>query len=166
MESQVGINPKKWGPHFWQTLFFTGLNYPVSINPKNKCHATLKSQYKAFYGSLQYTLPCIFCLESYRRFWKEEPIEKYLDSRASLMKWLYILKDKVNKKLIQQERQTFLSKKRELKERYISKFGTKWDKTTELQFDNAVARLKTRIQKTKQSPTWKQTQEYFTSLRS
>ncbi len=88
MDSHVGINPKKWGPHFWKTLFYTALNYPVKIDPKNRCHTVLRKQYKGFYSSLQYTLPCIFCLESYRRFWEESDIDKYLDSRVALLKWL------------------------------------------------------------------------------
>jgi len=167
LSKQSGINPKLWGPSFWKTLFYTGLNYPVKVDNTNKCHIALRKHYKMFYCSLQYILPCIFCLESYRRFWKEEDIDKYLNRRIDLLKWLYILKDKVNNKLIQQEKQTFLAEKKKIMEKYKLKYGpqTSWKKTVCVEFGLKIDKLKIRILKTKQSPSLKKAMEYFASLR-
>ena len=50
-----------------------------------------------------YTLPCKYCRKSFKKFLKELPIDNHLDSRDSLTYWLYLIHDKVNKKLIKQE---------------------------------------------------------------
>jgi hypothetical protein len=167
LNQPVGINPLLWGPSFWKTLFYTGLNYPIKIDNNNKCHITLKRHYKMFFCSLQYTLPCIFCLESYRRFWKEGEIDLYLNDRMSLLKWLYMLKDKVNKKLIHQEKQAFASEKKKLQDKYKDKYGpvSKWKKTVDIDFNIKLKKIEARILKTKASPTLKQAMEYFASLR-
>jgi len=52
---------------------------------------------------------------SYKRFIKELPIDKYLDSRNNITYWLYLLKDKVNKKLIKQERKLLREEIKKLK---------------------------------------------------
>jgi hypothetical protein len=167
LNQQNGIKPELWGPYFWKTLFYTGLNYPVKIDKNNKCHITLRKHYKVFFCSLQYTLPCIFCLESYRRFWKEDEIDRYLDSRMNLLKWLYMLKDKVNKKLIYQEKQRFQSEKKKLLDKYKEKYGSTnlWKKTVNIGYSIKLDKLEKKIIKTKNSPTINQAMEYFASLR-
>lgn len=167
LNNQSGINPKLWGPSFWNTLYFTGLNYPVKFDKENKCHLLLRKQYKIFYCSLQYILPCVFCLESYRRFWKEDDIDKYLNSRLDLLKWLYMLKDKVNKKLIFQEKQKFNSEKKLLLQKFKLKYGnsTTWKKSVNIEFNSKIDKLSVKILKTKQSPTLNKAMEYFSSLR-
>ncbi len=162
-----GINPKKWGPHFWNTLFYTALNYPVKIDNNNKCHSTLKKQYKLFYSTLQYTLPCIYCLESYRRFWVESPIDNFLESRIDLLKWVYALKDKVNKKLIFQEKQKLQAEKKMLMEKFVKKHGLKlkWTNAIHLEFEKGVERLSKKILFTKPSPPWKDVEKKLESMR-
>lgn len=163
----TGINPKLWGPHFWLTLFYTGMNYPVKIDKNNRCHITIRKHYKMFFCSLQYTLPCIFCLESYRRFWKEDEIDKFLNSRMDLLKWLYMLKDKVNKKLIQQEKQKFNSIKKIMVDKYRAKYGTQstWKKTVIMDINSKLDREARRVLKTKPSPTLKNVMARFAGLR-
>jgi hypothetical protein len=53
---------------------------------------------------LQYTLPCQFCRASFKQFLVDLPIERYTNSRLNMMLWLYLVKDKVNNKLISQEK--------------------------------------------------------------
>ncbi len=163
-----GINPKLWGPHFWKTLFYVGMNYPVKLDAKNKCHISIRKHYKMFFCSLQFTLPCIFCLESYRRFWKEDDIDKFLNSRMDLLKWLYLLKDKVNKKLIFQEKSKFNSEKKDLMDKYKDKYGSakSWKKAVVLDFNTKLGRLERRILKTKPSPPFKTILEELDSIRA
>jgi len=168
MDSHAGINPDKWGPHFWKTLFYAAMNYPVKIDPKNKCHVSLSKNYKNFYASLQYVLPCVYCLESYRRFWIELPIDNHLGSRVDLLKWVYGLKDKVNKKLIFQEKQCLAAEKKLLLEKMVKKFGprSKWNKTTTAVYNTSVEKLSRKILKTSQSPSWNTVLSQLSDMRN
>lgn len=163
----TGIDPKLWGPHFWLTLFYTSMNYPIKVDKNNRCHTTIRKHYKMFFCSLQYTLPCIFCLESYRRFWKEDEIDKFLGGRMDLLKWLYMLKDKVNKKLIQQEKQKFNSIKKTMISRYRAKYGSQstWKKTVVMDINSKLDREASRVLKTKASPSLRKVMERFAELR-
>lgn len=96
------MNTKNWGPPLWESLFMFAANYPITIK-KTKEHTQLKNHYKNYYTSLKYMLPCKYCRMSYKTFLKELPIEPYLTSRKCLMYWLYLIKDKVNTKLIHHE---------------------------------------------------------------
>ena len=99
------MNTKAWGPKLWDFAFIMCRNYPETINPKNNTHIGLKKHYKEYFVNLKYLLPCKYCRKSYTKFLKELPLnEKYLNSRADITYWLYLIKDKVNKKLIKQER--------------------------------------------------------------
>lgn len=167
INEHTGINPKLWGPYFWKTLFYTALNYPVKIDNNNKCHSVLRKQYKNFYSTLQFTLPCIYCLESYRRFWEETPIDDSLNSRVDLLKWLYVLKDKVNRKLIFQERQRLQAEKKLVMEKFLKKYGpkSKWSKTITASFNTTNERLGKKILKTEPSPSWKIVEEQLNNMR-
>ena len=93
------MNTKDWGPPLWKSMFMIAANYPITIT-KSKEHLELKKHYKSFYTSFKYMLPCKYCRESYGIFLKEIPIDNFLTSRKCLMYWLYLIKDKVNNKLI------------------------------------------------------------------
>jgi hypothetical protein len=71
--------------------------------------------------SLKDTLPCIYCRRSYAVFLKELPIENHLRSRQSMMKWLYLIHDKVNQKLIAQENECYQNELKKLKEQHMTK---------------------------------------------
>lgn len=93
-----------WGPQAWDTFFIFSRNYPYIINIENKEHMLIKKSTKEFYKSLIYILPCKYCRESYKIFWKKIPIDNHLNRRNDLTYWLYLIKDLVNKKLIEQEK--------------------------------------------------------------
>jgi hypothetical protein len=63
-------------------------------------------------------MPCIFCRESFKKFSKELPIDKFMSGRIELMRWLYEIRNKVNKKLIDQEKKCYNDEKRRLKKLY------------------------------------------------
>jgi hypothetical protein len=88
--------------------------YPYRLN-RSKEHLKIKRQFKALLTSLQDILPCIFCRNSFREFLKQLPIEPFLVGRIELVYWLYLMKDKVNNKLIKQEQQCYNDEKRRLK---------------------------------------------------
>ena len=98
------MQTRAWGPPLWKTSFIMCRNYPDKINEKNQRHRGLKNHYRTYFVNLQYILPCKYCRMSYKRLIREIPIDKYLNSRTDITYWLYLLKDKINKKLIKQEK--------------------------------------------------------------
>lgn len=155
--SDSGMNTKVWGKSLWDFLFLSILgHYPVKIN-ESKEHLILKQQYKNLLESFSFTLPCVYCRNSFVGFLKELPIEKYMTGRIELMYWLYLVKDKVNKKLIVQEKKCFLDEKRKLKEELI-----KFDKNRKVLnskvlkkiYKTKLEKLKNKIKYTKPSPSF------------
>lgn len=117
--SASGMNTKFWGPAGWRFLFTSILGgYPVKIDRKNPEHLKTRSYYKKMLTSLGYTMPCIFCRESFKKFILDINIDDFLSGRIELMYWLYIIKDMVNKKLIKQERKCYNAEKKRLKKLY------------------------------------------------
>lgn len=90
------MNTKDWGPHMWYSLHTIAYNYPDKPTTEQRNH------YKHFYESLQYMLPCKYCRESWKNFLKELPIDNYLHSRSAITFWIYLMHNKVNKKLREQ----------------------------------------------------------------
>ena len=110
--STNGIKTSFWGPHAWAFLFSSiAGSYPVRIDPANKEHLKISRAYQQMFGALQYTLPCSFCRQSYGIFTKELPIANFAGSRKEMVKWLYLIHDKVNKKLIKQEAECYDAQK-------------------------------------------------------
>lgn len=157
--SPAGVKTREWGPHFWKTLFFVALNYPVSPGT-DKCDTVVRRQYYNFYQSLQWTLPCGWCLESYRRFWKEDDLSNSLDDRVSLLRWVYNLKDKVNKKLMFQERQELAAVRRKIMLQVQAK------KITSRQAELKIKQAAARICVTQKSPTFKHVLETYAEARA
>ena len=85
------MNNNIWGPKAWFFLHTITFNYPD--NPSNND----KKNYKNFFESLQFTLPCKVCKEHYINHIKDYPIDNYLDTKENLVKWLIIIHNEVNK---------------------------------------------------------------------
>ena len=94
-----GMMTKVWGPTGWLFLHCVTFGYPYAINPENPDHKYKKRDYKLFFEKLGDILPCKYCRDSYKEFIKEHPIDKHLNKREDLCKWLYDIHNKVNKKL-------------------------------------------------------------------
>lgn len=93
LSGKSNINPKLWGPYFWQTFHFTAFGYPDNPN------STDKSAYKTFFIHFMKILPCDKCSVSSQENIDTISLEKALESRESLIRWSYNFHDKVNKKL-------------------------------------------------------------------
>lgn len=113
--NNTGIKTSFWGPHAWAFLFSTiAGSFPSRVDQKNPKHTQKVRAYVAMLRSLKHTLPCEYCRDSYRQYWKELPIENYTKSRHDMMYWLYLIHDKVNQKLIKQEQEIYKLKKSSL----------------------------------------------------
>ena len=85
----------------------------------------LKNEFKQLLkNGLQTILPCVYCRNSFKDFIKKIPIEPYLIGRIELMYWLYLMKDLVNNKLINQERICYNDEKKRLKDLFYNKIIT------------------------------------------
>jgi hypothetical protein len=115
-DENSGMSTPHWGPAAWKFLFTSIMGrYPNKIDTNNSEHIIIKNSFKSMLTSLQIVMPCIYCRESFKIFLLELPIEPYLIGRIELMYWLYLMKDKVNKKLIRQEISCYTDEKRKLK---------------------------------------------------
>ena len=90
------MNVKCWGPTAWFTLHKITANYPIKPTKEDKM-----IHYKLF-ANLKETLPCKHCRKSYKQYFKEIDITNYLETRETIMYWLYIIHNKVNEKLREQ----------------------------------------------------------------
>lgn len=93
-------NPKIWGSYYWQAFFMYASKYPLS-NPTPQEQKEVKNTFIKIGNEL----PCSLCRISYNELLERYPIDQYLSSRKSLISWLYLIRDAVNRKLIIQERE-------------------------------------------------------------
>uniref|UniRef100_A0A6C0E156 thiol oxidase n=1 Tax=viral metagenome TaxID=1070528 RepID=A0A6C0E156_9ZZZZ len=156
-----GLATSEWGPHAWIFLFASiHGGYPVKIDPNNKDHINIRKHYKHMLLSLQFTMPCIFCRNSYKNFIKETPIDNFLSGRIQLMYWLYIIKDKVNKKLISQQIDAYNKSKLQLKSDYHTGLISKEKYYSEVQ------KCRNNTLKTKSSPPFIDVLERYEKMRA
>lgn len=156
-----GMSTKHWGPAAWNFLFTSIMGrYPVKIDMTNSEHVIVKNSFKQMLTGLQIVMPCIFCRESFKKFLLELPIEPYLEGRIELMYWLYLMKDKVNKKLMGQENKCYTDEKRKLKAMFYS--GV----ITEEEYYKQVQAFKEETFHTIPTPPFKEVLDKYESLRA
>lgn len=156
-----GMSTKHFGPQTWDFLFISILGrYPVKIDKNNKKHIKIAHTYHDLLTSLNIVLPCIYCRKSYTHFLKELPIKPYLKGRITLFYWLYLIKDKVNKKLILQENKLYTHKKNKLKILY------KKQKITKQKYKQKLQKLKSKIFQTIDTPPFEIILNKYEKLRA
>jgi len=92
----TGMQTRVWGPAGWLFLHSIAQNYPWKPTDEQK------QNYLNFFTLTGNVLPCRYCRESYQQFIKESDTKldiSKLKSRFTLVKWLYDIHNKVNKKL-------------------------------------------------------------------
>lgn len=87
------MNVNKWGPSGWIFLHSITFNYP--LNPNNQDKINIKN----FFLSTANILPCKYCRQSFLIYIKYIPIDLFLESRESLVFWLYKIHQLVNQKI-------------------------------------------------------------------
>jgi len=159
--SDSGLSTKDWGHPTWEFLFASIIGrYPVKIDPKNIEHIQIRKTFKSLLSSLSTVLPCVFCRNSFKQFMNELPIRDYLVGRIELMYWLYLMKDKVNQKLIRQESKCYNDEKKRLKKKYHNNEISRED------YFNRLENFKSTSFTTKPSPPFVQVLDQYESLRA
>jgi hypothetical protein len=144
--STNGIKTLFWGPNAWNFLFSAiAGSYPIKFNPNDKSHQKRSKGFTQLFNSLKEVLPCIYCRLSYEQFMKDLPMNDYMHSRTSMMYWLYLIHDKVNRKLIDQEQECYTREVKALKTQLSNKT------ITPAKYKQLLAATKT-IKITKPSP--------------
>lgn len=87
--------PTVWGPIVWTTIHLFALGYADQPSYSEKRAA------KEFYNGLQFLLPCPECREHFRDVLSSNPVEPWLDDRASLVTWTWTIHNQVNAQLKQ-----------------------------------------------------------------
>lgn len=90
------MDTRFWGPDGWLLLHSIAENYPNNPSKEDKLN------YKFFFNSLQFVLPCIYCRRSLKEYTKILPIDKFLTSKKKITFWLYQIHNMVNDKLRKQ----------------------------------------------------------------
>jgi len=158
--SYSGLSTKHWGPSGWHFLFSCIIGaYPVTLN-KSKEHKLIKKHFEQMFSNLAYTMPCIFCRESYKIFYNELPIQPFLKGRIELMFWLYLIRDKVNQKLIKQEKICYKDEKKKLKKQYKNGIIDK------SQYYDSINTFKENLFITQPSPSFKEVLDKYENIRA
>lgn len=84
------MNPDIWGPHAWIFLHTITLEYPLQPTQKDK------ENYLLFFKSLASVLPCGDCKVHYQEYITKNPLEKALECRDQIFKWLVDIHNMVN----------------------------------------------------------------------
>ena len=83
------MDTRFWGPSGWKLLHHATLVY----TPEDR------ATYHKFFESVPYILPCKYCRTSLTDYYSELPMDSHMDTRAHLVKWLYMIHNSVNNKL-------------------------------------------------------------------
>jgi len=92
----TGMQTRVWGPAGWLFLHSIAQNYPWKPTEEQKVN------YLFFFKLVGNVLPCRYCRESYQGFIEHPDTQLNIDvmkSRVTLVRWLYLIHNKVNEKL-------------------------------------------------------------------
>ena len=101
LSEYTAVRTHVWGPPTWFFLHSMAMAYPKKINQDNPEHIRIRNSMFSFLSNLGNVLPCNICSVSYNGYIKEPlfEISKYIDSRAKLCYFIYIVHERVNRKL-------------------------------------------------------------------
>lgn len=93
-----------WGRHTWDALFLLASDFPHARDCEDDQMYTVRevelrrNAWKRILLSLPDAISCPLCGMHFRRFMQRHSVNDALRNRETLMKWLYMAKDEVNKR--------------------------------------------------------------------
>jgi hypothetical protein len=91
--SNVYLDPKIWGPHYWFFLHTMAMTYPHYPN------SVTKKKYYEFIQNLPLFIPVEEISSEFSKLIDIYPITPYLDNRDSFLRWMHFIHNKINEKL-------------------------------------------------------------------
>lgn len=91
--TQTQLDPTVWGPHMWFFLHTIAMTYPLRPN------AVTKKKYYDFIQNIPFFIPIEHMAGEFTKLLDEFPVQPYLDKRETLIKWVWFIHNKINKKL-------------------------------------------------------------------
>jgi hypothetical protein len=91
--SNVYLDPKIWGPHYWFFIHTVAMTYP------NRPNAITKKKYYEFIQNLPLFIPVENMSGEFSKLLDKYPVTPYLDNRESLIRWTHFIHNKINQKL-------------------------------------------------------------------
>jgi hypothetical protein len=91
------LDPTVWGPHYWFFLYTIAVSYP------KKANSVLKKKYYDFIMNIPLFIPNDEMGDKFSRILDKYPIEPYLDTRESFIKWVHFVHNQLNKQLGKEE---------------------------------------------------------------
>jgi hypothetical protein len=86
----MALEPSVWGPFYWFVLHTIALTYPIIPNE------TIKKKYYDFIQNIPLFLPISAIGNQFSALLDKYPVTPYLDSQASLVKWMHFIHNKIN----------------------------------------------------------------------
>lgn len=93
MSSNIYLDPKIWGPHYWFFLHTLAMTYPHHPN------TITKKKYYEFIQNLPLFLPVEKISKEFETLIGKYPVTSYLDNRDSFIRWMHFIHNKINEKL-------------------------------------------------------------------
>ena len=87
------LYPTVWGPHMWFFLHTIAMTYPLRPN------SVTKKKYYEFIQNIPLFIPIEHMAGEFTKLLDEFPVQPYLDKRETLIKWVWFIHNKINKKL-------------------------------------------------------------------
>ena len=87
------MDTRFWGPSFWSTCDFICFNYPVTPTAEDK------KTMSTFFKALAPLLPCGACRDEFSNILRTYPVDKHLDSRDAVSRWMVEVHNRVNERL-------------------------------------------------------------------
>ena len=87
------LDPRVWGKHYWFFLDTVAMTYPHRPNDGTK------KKYYDFIMNLPLFIPIESISSNFEKLLNLYPVSPYLDSRESLVRWIWFIHNKINEKL-------------------------------------------------------------------
>ena len=89
----TNLDPNIWGPHYWFFLHTISMTYP------NRPNSVTKKKYYELIHNMPTFIPVEKMSSDFSKLLDLYPITPYLDTRESVIRWIWFIHNKINSKL-------------------------------------------------------------------
>ena len=89
----MGIEPNRLGPHVWAAIHLCCIGAPDVLDSMQQV------QYRSFFMSLPYVIPCTNCSDHFKKVLQTLPVDNKLTGKDDLFRWSVDVHNNVNARL-------------------------------------------------------------------